>query len=306
MRTLVLEGGGMRAGFVAGALMALMDRGWTDFDAAVAVSASVPTLAYFAAGQRKDMEVVWREELCSPKLICYRNLPAASLAMSTQKPVVNIDYLVDQVFKERHPLDVEALKGGKMQCRFAATRAPEGTLSLLDPREYDIYDVMKACMAVPGCYPGTVCLGACEYLDGGAVHPLPFVEKFNQEDDQIMAILSKPEGSEVHLVGFWERLLFWRYFHHHDWMEEKLLLAEQSYREHVAFLEEEARTYPSRTIGIYPEEMLPARFLTRNERKLNHTIDLGYQRVEQLQSELARFFDTDSRTALDAVTATAA
>ncbi|MFO7785513.1 MAG: hypothetical protein ACQET7_12625 [Thermodesulfobacteriota bacterium] len=39
------------------------------------------------------------------------------------------------------------------------------------------------------------------------------------------AILSKPEGSGVPLVGFWEKLLFWRYFHHHDWMEQKLLLA---------------------------------------------------------------------------------
>jgi predicted patatin/cPLA2 family phospholipase len=32
MLGLVLEGGGMRAGFVAGALMALMDKGLTDFD----------------------------------------------------------------------------------------------------------------------------------------------------------------------------------------------------------------------------------------------------------------------------------
>ncbi len=306
MRILVLEGGGMRAGFVAGALMALMDKGWTHFDAAVAVSASVPSLAYFASGQRKELEVVWREELCSPRLICYWNLPAASLAMSKQRPVVNIDYLVDEIFKKRHPLDMEALKGSKMKCRFAATRVPEGTLSLLDPREYDIYNLMKACMAVPGCYPGTVCVGSCEYLDGGTVHPLPFLKDFNQEEDQLMAILSKPAGREFHLVGFWEKLLFWRYFHHYDWMEEKLLLAEQSYRKHVAFLEEETRTYPSRMIGIYPQKLLPAKFLTRNEGKLNHTIDLGYQRVEQLEAELVRFFQADSRTGLDSVNSAAA
>jgi predicted patatin/cPLA2 family phospholipase len=40
MRALVLEGGGMRAGFVACALMAFMDEVLFDFDCAVAVSAS--------------------------------------------------------------------------------------------------------------------------------------------------------------------------------------------------------------------------------------------------------------------------
>ncbi|MFP4036250.1 MAG: patatin-like phospholipase family protein, partial [Desulfobacteraceae bacterium] len=97
---LVLEGGGMRAGFVAGALMAIMDMGLLEhFDTAVAVSASIPTLAYAAAGQRQDMEKVWREELNTPKLVCYKNIPAASLSPSSKRPVLDIDYLVFEVFK---------------------------------------------------------------------------------------------------------------------------------------------------------------------------------------------------------------
>ena len=117
MLGLVLEGGGMRAGFVAGALMALMDRGLTDFDAAVAVSASVPTLAYFAAGQRDEMEMVWRAELNTPKLVCYRNIPAVSLALSTKRPVLNIDYLIYDVFKERYPVDLSSILANKMARR---------------------------------------------------------------------------------------------------------------------------------------------------------------------------------------------
>ena len=231
MKTLVLEGGGMRAGFVAGALMALMDRGWTEFDAAVAVSASVPTLAYFASGQREDLETVWRWELCSPDLVCYRNLPAASLALSTEHPVVDIDHLVNRIFRERHPLDLRALGANPMECRFAATRAPEGRLVLLDPRAHDdVYALIKACLAVPGCYPGTVCVDTCEYLDGGTVHPLPVFEAPRDEENTLVAILSKPAGSEVHLIGTWEKLLFWRYFRQNPWVEETLLAAERSYR----------------------------------------------------------------------------
>ncbi len=98
MRGLILEGGGMRAGFVAGALMALMDEGFTDFNIAVAVSASVPTLAYFSSGQRREMEAVWRGELNTPKLVCYRNIPAASLTLSIKRPLLDIDYLIYDVF----------------------------------------------------------------------------------------------------------------------------------------------------------------------------------------------------------------
>jgi hypothetical protein len=78
MAGLILEGGSMRAGFVAGALMALMDKGLTSFDVAVSVPASMPTLAYFAASQRWCLEKIWREEIDSAKLVCYRNLPHIS------------------------------------------------------------------------------------------------------------------------------------------------------------------------------------------------------------------------------------
>ncbi len=131
-------------------------------------------------------------------------------------------------------------------------------------------------------------MGPCEHLDGGAVHPLPFLGGLDP-DDRILAILSKPEGAEIHLVGFWGKLLFRRYFRHHDWMEEKLALAERHYQEHVAFLEQEARGDPPRAVVIHPENPTPAGFLTRNARKLNRTIDLGYRQVETLESEIARF-----------------
>lgn len=290
---LVLEGGGMRAGFVAGALMALMDNGWTDFDVAVAVSASVPTLSYFAAGQREDMEHVWRHELCNSRLVCYRNIPATCLALSTQRPFLNIDYLVDEVFKKQHPLDMAALTGNRMKCRFAATRVPEGVFVLLDPGEYgEIYTLMKACLAVPGCYPGSVCVGSSHYLDGGAVHPLPFLGAL-RDGDQLMAILSKPKGADAHLMGFWHKLIFRRYLRHYDWMEEKLLLAEKFYREHVSFIDQQVREHPSRAVAIYPDQGPPAGFVTRNERKVNETIDLGYRKVEEMALDIKRFFQSN-------------
>ena len=123
---LILEGGGMRAGFVAGVLLALMEKKMMPFDAAVAVSASVPTLAYFASGQRDEMAAVWRDELNTPRLVCYRNIPAASLTMSTRRPILDIDYLVYTIFKEKYPLNLTQLLRVKTICHFALTKTPDG------------------------------------------------------------------------------------------------------------------------------------------------------------------------------------
>jgi len=289
---LILEGGGMRAGFVAGVLLALMEQKMAPFDAAMAISASVPTLAYFASGQRDEIEAVWRNELNTPKLICYRNIPAASLALSTRRPIVDIDYLVYTVFKEKYPLNLPALLTGPTICHFALTKVPDGEMYFLNPGENDIYSSIKACLAVPGCYPGTVCIDGCEYLDGGTVDPLPVKALLRQGVDRIVAVLTKPLDCEMEFPTFLERSLFWRYFRTYDWMLEKLWEAAQAYNDQISLLEKMAGADPPRAFIIAPDRMPPARFITRDHRKINRTIDMGYRKAKALERDLVRFFDS--------------
>ncbi len=289
MLGLVLEGGAMRAGFVAGAVMALMDKNLADFDAAVAVSASVPTLAYFAAGQREEIEKVWREELTSPKFVCYHNIPAASLALSTKRPVLNIDFLVDDLFKRRYPLDMPAFMANKMACRFAAATVPKGEQAFLTLEGKTTYHAFKACMAVPGCYPATVSMNDCEYVDGATVNPLPLKGLPDEGTLKVVAILSKPMDCEDKPPNFLGRALFWRYFKKHDWMVERLWEAAQIYNSQVSVLEQMAQEKPPRALIIYPDKMLPVRFVTLDRKKINRIIDLGYGKAEALEDEIRRF-----------------
>lgn len=291
MRGLILEGGGMRAGFVAGALMAFMDEGFTDFDVAVAVSASVPTLAYFASGQRKEIEAVWRGELNTPKLVCYRNIPAASLALSLKRPVLDIDYLVYDVFKKRYPINIPSIKKNRMICYFAVTKVPEAEMVFLTPEDNDIYDTFKAALAVPGCFPGTVCIDACEYVDGGTVDPLPVTGLLDRGVSKVMAILSKPAACETEPPTLLERTLFWRYFHKHEWMLEKLREAGRAYEQAVLQLEHLARQEPARALILCPDKMPPAKFITRDRNKINRTIDLGYRTILRLKDRIKRFLE---------------
>jgi len=289
MLGLVLEGGAMRAGFVAGALMAFMDKNLVDFDAAVAVSASVPTLAYFASGQREEMETVWRDELTSPKLVCYHNIPAASLALSARRPILNIDRLVYDIIKKKYPLNKPAFLSNKMICRFAATSVPHGEQAFLNPTENDIYDTIKACLAVPGCYPTAVSMNDCEYVDGATVNPLPLEGLSDDETLRVVAILSKPMSCEDEPPNFLERALFWRYFKKYDWMLEKLWEAAQNYNNQVSQLEQMARENPPRALIVCPDKMPPVKFVTLDHKKMNRTIDLGYDKVEELEDRIGSF-----------------
>ena len=289
MLGLVLEGGAMRAGFVAGALMAFMDRNLGNFDAAAAVSASAPTLAYFASGQRAELEKVWRDELTSPKLVCYQNIPAATIALSEKRPVLDIDYLVYDIFQKKYPLDLNALLANKMACHFTAATVPSGEEVFLKPAENDIYHLFKACLAVPGCYPATVLMNDCEYVDGGTVNPLPLVGLLKSGVSRVVAILSKPMDCENEPPNFLERALFWRYFKKHDWMLEKLWEAAQNYNSQVSLLEQMAHEKPPRALIICPDRMPPVRFVTLDNRKINRTIDLGYRKVEEYADRIESF-----------------
>lgn len=290
---LILEGGGMRAGFVAGALMALMDQGLCGFNIAVAVSASVPTLAYFASGQREEIEMVWRNELHSPSLVCYQNIPGAFFILSNQKPVLNLHYLVYKVFKEKYPLNLENLINSKIACYFVLTDVAESRSVFLCPGDGDIYSIFEAALKVPGCYPKPIYVHGCEYMDGGITHLLPIHFLIEQKVKKIVAILSTPLEYKYHPLNLIERILLWRYFRRNQWVLKKLRETSQVYEKEKSLLKQLAGKDPPQALIISPKEMPPARFITRNRKKINQTIDLGYKKTQDLENRIRSFLNLE-------------
>ncbi|MCF8038851.1 MAG: hypothetical protein K9K79_06000 [Desulfohalobiaceae bacterium] len=286
---LLLEGGGMRAGYVAGGLMALMDAGINAFDYGLAVSASVPSLAYFKAGQRRDMERVWRHELNTAYLVQYKNYPAASLALSEDRPILNIDYLVDEVFRKKYPLSRHRLQNNPMQAFFAATDLKQRKLTFFSADHTDIYSVFKAAMAVPGCYLSTVCVDQQECVDGGLINFLPLDQLVRLPVDRILVFLTRPLGAEHFLPGLLEKGLFYRFFAKNDWMFEQLQETEQNYAQTVRMLQAQCEQQPDRVKIIAPENRLPVRFISRNKKRINRTIDIGYEQVREQEDEIREF-----------------
>lgn len=291
MRGLLLEGGGMRAGFVAGALMALIDKGLVEFNLGVAVSASVPTLAYFSSSQRKEMEMVWRNELHTPNLVCYRNILRTLFALSNKKPILDIHYLVYEVFKKKYPLNLKSLTNSNITCYFALTEVTKARPIFLTPWDEDIYTIFESALAVPICYPKPTYIHGHEYRDGGITQLLPIHFLLDKKVDQIVAVLSTPLDDPYQPLNVIEKMLLYRYVKTNKWILKKLWETSQAYRESKAILKRLGQQDPPKTFIIAPDRMPPARFLTRNREKINRTIDLGYQKVQALENKIRSFFN---------------
>lgn len=289
MLGILLEGGGLRAGFVTGALMALMDRIRPRFDLAVAVSASVPTLAYFVTGQRREMEQVWRYELCTPKFVHWAHVARTSFALSTKTPILDIQYLVERLLREKYPLRLDALRSTPILCRFAAAKAPEGTLSLLAPDADDVYQIIKACVALPGGYPSTISVNGGEYLDGGVINPLPARALLGLGADRFVAILSQPLLTGRTPPNLLERAVLWQYFRRYEWVLERLEQSAKVYAHEMKIVKALSRPPDPVAFVICPEQEIPMRFITRDRAKINRAINLGYRRVLALEKPLRAF-----------------
>ena len=81
----------------------------------------------------------------------------------------------------------------------------------------------------------------------------------------------------------------WRYLKRYDWMVEKLWEAARTFNEERAHLEQLAGMHPPRTLIVSPERMPPAGFITRDGRKINRTIDMGYRTAEDRMEEIGAF-----------------
>lgn len=180
---LILDGGGMRGVLGMGCLAGLQRVGLCDvFDTIIGISAGASNGAYFKAMQSELAITVYTENLTDSRFINF---------MRPQK-IADIDYVID-VFRYNKRLDVQALRANRSKLFAAVTRVDNGVGELIDVANMvDVFNVLRAAMALPVLYNRPVRIGRYRYLDGGVAFPLPIFEsisRFNPTD--ILVILNR-------------------------------------------------------------------------------------------------------------------
>jgi predicted patatin/cPLA2 family phospholipase len=268
MRTLVLEGGGMRGAFTHGVLTTFNEHGMKHkfFDNYVGTSAGAFEMAYFLSDQIPVADKVWEKHITT-NFIKYKY----------GKPGFDMDYM-RQVLSQLVPLNIGKIKQAKQKAY----------LPLSDPKtlktEYfclnDSKDPINLLIAnsVFPFFAKPVEINGRIYYDGGLSAVIP-IEKANQlKSEETWVVCTTPDGF---------RRKHWRYYMSsvlaiHKPGLRKLILNRPKV-ENVFRRELEER---SDLIMIRPEKTLPLNWLTRDPVLLKKAMQLGKEAAKKVLSTL--------------------
>lgn len=156
---IIMAGGGMRSAYAVGVMLALAE----EYDVwepgiLIAGSGSAGTAAYYLAGQYASIRNIWTELLASKRFINPWRF----------WKVLDIDYLIDVVFRELDPLDLEQVERSKTRCFIPVFDMRKNDVTYFrNDGEQDYFEVLRATKSVPVVFrmrPG-VSLQGSEYCD---------------------------------------------------------------------------------------------------------------------------------------------
>jgi predicted patatin/cPLA2 family phospholipase len=182
---LVVEGGGMRGIYSAGALVALEQIGFNSvFDQVYAESAGAINSCYFLAGQAQLGIRIYLEDLQTMRFVN----PFRTAA------ILNIDYVTDVVLTQRKPLDAGAVMASRSDLFVALTSALDGSARLVDVKREQppLLKLLKATAAIVPLYNRSVLLDGIPYVDGGIANPIPIQSALDAGCTHILVLLTRP------------------------------------------------------------------------------------------------------------------
>lgn len=190
---LVVEGGGMRGSYAAGAVGRLLFDEGRRYDAIWATSSGAATCAYAVAGQRDGLSI-WQDHLHGRRLV-------KPLRLLTGQDALDLDYLIDTVFRHRVPLDLDALGDAGVPIHVPATDVADGSLRYFDLTRRDPFPVLRAAMSLPGAVTQATHIDDGAYVDGGVVDQMPIHRALDAGADEVTVVLTRPLGHKPKPTG---------------------------------------------------------------------------------------------------------
>lgn len=162
----VAPGGGCRTAYNAGVMRAIHERfGLSSITRVVGISGGLLNWAYAASGRVDYFEPFWVELIASGRFIRPWRHP-------TGRGIMDIDFMVDDMVKERYPLDLGALKHSSMRVVAGVTHSVTARGQWFGVQDVpDFREVIRASCAPPYIYGKHVVINGQPYCDGGIANP---------------------------------------------------------------------------------------------------------------------------------------
>jgi predicted patatin/cPLA2 family phospholipase len=260
---LVLEGGGLRGAFVAGALGELAGCEGLRFSHIFATSAAAASAAYMVAGQIDRGLEIWRERTHGAQLISARHLLRG-------RSLMDIEGLVE-VFRGELSLDAARVELSTTALCIAVTNCITGVADHVTANRNNVYELLKAAMALPVVYGRVVPVDGVPYIDGGVADAIPLGAALELAPARIIVVATRPSGyrKKPSRMG---NLLRYNYTQFPA-LWPALANRWQTYNRAIVRLE--ALEAEGRVQVIRPDRALPASRMTRDRGRILETMALG-------------------------------
>lgn len=274
---LVLEGGGVRAAYQAGVLLGL-SRANIQPHAVIGSSSGAINAAFFASGQMQTACDLWTNHVPSERFISYRRqfTPGA-------KPGLGVDDMLDDVIRAQGLLDVDRAVHGPVHLYLTATDVDANAGHVARPNADNIYEWLRAAMALPVGYNKLVLIDGMRFIDGGIGSPCPFDAKLDEDyPGPNVVILTRKSMTRKPPPVLWERLavrtivpkearnICLTQHNHHNATMDRLRVAVEH----------------GEVLLIEPPDGMPLSRLTRDPKKIRQGVDMGIRQGEALAKRL--------------------
>lgn len=277
---LVLEGGGNRGVFTAGALDYLMEQG-VGFSYVTGVSAGACNAIDYVSGQvgrTRDCMIVEDRE--------YRSISLKNVVENHS--LFDMDMIFDRYPNEIFPFDYEQYFASGILCEMVVTNCLTGEAEYLS-EEKDrkrLLDICRASSSIPGVSP-MVEIDGTPYVDGGVGDSIPLIHAMKEGHRKNVVILTRNRGYRKKKPGK-SRAFYMAAFKKYPNLRDALLNRYQVYNRTLELIEKWEKE--GHIFVLRPE--IPAVSRTeQNQEALKAFYDHGYEVMRDRLGELYDYLE---------------
>jgi predicted patatin/cPLA2 family phospholipase len=171
----------MRGAWAAGVLAFLHEQGLRQYDLVYAASSGACSAAYFVAGMWESGLTIWRSQ--ASKVVRKTNF-------LRHKPIIDLAYLVDHVFRQHVPLSVEALKRAPTRFFIVLTDCQTGEPVYFHARDERVFAALRATSSMALATRGFDYVDGQPFADGGVADPIPVQRALQDGATDITVVLT--------------------------------------------------------------------------------------------------------------------
>lgn len=277
---LVLEGGGNRGVFTAGALDYLMEQG-VRFSYVTGVSAGACNAIDYVSGQvgrTRDCMIVEDRE--------YRSISLKNVVENHS--LFDMDMIFDRYPNEIFPFDYEQYFASGILCEMVVTNCLTGESEYLSEKKdrKRLLDICRASSSIPGVSP-MVEIDGTPYVDGGVGDSIPLIHAMKEGHRKNVVILTRNRGYRKKKPGK-SRAFYMAAFKKYPNLRDALLNRYQVYNRTLELIEKWEKE--GHIFVLRPE--IPAVSRTeQNQEALKAFYDHGYEVMRDRLGELYDYLE---------------